>query len=50
MPIATRSFAAVAADKPLEPFDFTRRDPGPDDVTRASRAPNATASASALRA
>ncbi|QYF87177.1 NAD(P)-dependent alcohol dehydrogenase [Brevundimonas sp. PAMC22021] len=32
MPIATRAFAAVAADKPLEPFSFTRRDPLPDDV------------------
>ena len=28
----TRAFAAVAADKPLEPFSFTRRDPLPDDV------------------
>ncbi|AQR60948.1 hydroxyacid dehydrogenase [Brevundimonas sp. LM2] len=32
MPIATRAFAAVAADKPLEPYSFERRDPGPDDV------------------
>ncbi|MFN3352959.1 MAG: NAD(P)-dependent alcohol dehydrogenase [Brevundimonas sp.] len=32
MPIATRAFAAVAADKPLEPYRFDRRDPGPDDV------------------
>lgn len=32
MPIPTRAFAAVAADKPLEPFSFTRRDPLPDDV------------------
>ena len=32
MPIATRGFAAVAADKPLEPYRFDRRDPGPDDV------------------
>ncbi|MFW2341496.1 NAD(P)-dependent alcohol dehydrogenase [Brevundimonas sp.] len=32
MPIATRAFAAVAADKPLEPWSFDRRDPGPDDV------------------
>jgi uncharacterized zinc-type alcohol dehydrogenase-like protein len=32
MPIATRAFAAVAADKPLEPYSFDRRDPGPDDV------------------
>ena len=32
MPIATRAFAAVAADKPLEPYGFDRRDPGPDDV------------------
>ena len=32
MPIATRAFAAVAADRPLEPYRFDRRDPGPDDV------------------
>ncbi|WP_245157775.1 NAD(P)-dependent alcohol dehydrogenase [Brevundimonas sp. A19_0] len=32
MPIATRAFAAVAADQPLEPWSFDRRDPGPDDV------------------
>lgn len=32
MPIATRAFAAVAADKPLEPWALDRRDPGPDDV------------------
>ena len=32
MPIATRAYAAVAADKPLEPYGFDRRDPGPDDV------------------
>lgn len=32
MPLATRAFAAVAADKPLEPWAFDRRDPGPDDV------------------
>ncbi len=32
MPIATRAFAAVAADQPLEPHRFDRRDPGPDDV------------------
>lgn len=32
MPIATRAFAAVAADQPLEPYRFDRRDPGPDDV------------------
>jgi uncharacterized zinc-type alcohol dehydrogenase-like protein len=32
MPIATRAFAAVAADQPLEPWRFDRRDPGPDDV------------------
>jgi uncharacterized zinc-type alcohol dehydrogenase-like protein len=32
MPIATRAFAAVAADKPLELYGFDRRDPGPDDV------------------
>ena len=32
MPIATRAFAAVAADKPLEPWRLDRRDPGPDDV------------------
>ena len=32
MPIATRAFAATAADKPLVPYSFERRDPGPDDV------------------
>jgi uncharacterized zinc-type alcohol dehydrogenase-like protein len=32
MPIATRAFAATAADKPLSPYSFNRRDPGPDDV------------------
>ncbi|MFT4955021.1 MAG: putative zinc-type alcohol dehydrogenase-like protein [Brevundimonas sp.] len=32
MPIATRAFAAVAADKPLEPYRFDRRDPDADDV------------------
>lgn len=32
MPIATRAFAAVAADQPLEPYGFDRREPGPDDV------------------
>ena len=32
MPIATRAFAAVAADQPLEPWSFDRRDPGPDYV------------------
>lgn len=32
MPIATRAFSAVAADQPLEPWSFDRRDPGPDDV------------------
>lgn len=32
MPIATRAFAATAADKPLTPYSFDRRDPGPDDV------------------
>ena len=32
MPVATRAFAAVASDQPLEPFRFDRRDPGPDDV------------------
>ena len=32
MPIATRAFAATAADKPLTPYRFDRRDPGPDDV------------------
>ncbi|MBO9501943.1 NAD(P)-dependent alcohol dehydrogenase [Brevundimonas sp. A19_0] len=30
--MATRAFAAVAADQPLEPWSFDRRDPGPDDV------------------
>lgn len=32
MPIATRAFAATAADQPLSPYSFQRRDPGPDDV------------------
>ena len=32
MPIATRAFAATAADAPLSPWRFDRRDPGPDDV------------------
>lgn len=32
MPIATRAFAATAADAPLSPYSFERRDPGPDDV------------------
>ncbi|HYC69526.1 NAD(P)-dependent alcohol dehydrogenase [Brevundimonas sp.] len=32
MPIATRAFAATAADAPLSPYRFERRDPGPDDV------------------
>jgi uncharacterized zinc-type alcohol dehydrogenase-like protein len=32
MPIATRAYAASAADKPLAPYSFNRRDPGPDDV------------------
>lgn len=32
MPIATRAFAATASDKPLTPYSFERRDPGPDDV------------------
>ena len=32
MPIATRAFAATAADQPLTPYRFERRDPGPDDV------------------
>jgi uncharacterized zinc-type alcohol dehydrogenase-like protein len=32
MPIATRAFAATAADAPLSPYSFDRRDPGPDDV------------------
>ena len=32
MPIATRAFAATAADAPLSPHRFDRRDPGPDDV------------------
>ena len=32
MPIATRAFAATAADKPLTPYSFERRDPGADDV------------------
>ncbi len=32
MPIATRAFAATAADAPLSPWRFDRRDPGPNDV------------------
>lgn len=32
MPIATRAFAAVSAEAPLEPYGFDRRDPGPGDV------------------
>ena len=32
MPIATRAFAATAADAPLSPYRFDRRDPGPEDV------------------
>ncbi len=32
MPIPTRAFAATAADQPLGPYSFERRDPGPDDV------------------
>jgi uncharacterized zinc-type alcohol dehydrogenase-like protein len=35
MPIATRAFAATASDKPLSPYSFDRRDPGPDDVAIA---------------
>ena len=35
MPIATRAFAATASDKPLTPYSFNRRDPGPDDVAIA---------------
>lgn len=35
MPIATRAFAATAADQPLTPYSFDRRDPGPDDVAIA---------------
>ncbi|MBF0664552.1 MAG: NAD(P)-dependent alcohol dehydrogenase [Brevundimonas sp.] len=30
--MATRAFAATAADAPLSPYRFDRRDPGPDDV------------------
>jgi len=33
MPTPTHAFAAHAADKPLAPFDFERRDPRPDDVS-----------------
>jgi uncharacterized zinc-type alcohol dehydrogenase-like protein len=32
MPIATRAFAAVSSDAPLEAYSFQRRDPGPGDV------------------
>ena len=35
MPIATRAFAAPAADQPLAPYSFERRDPGPNDVVIA---------------
>ncbi len=35
MPIATRAFAATAADQPLSPYSFDRRDQGPDDVAIA---------------
>ena len=35
MPIPTRAFAAFSADTPLSPYDFQRRDPGPDDVAIA---------------
>ena len=35
MPIATRAFAATASDAPLSPYNFDRRDPGPDDVAIA---------------
>ncbi|MBJ7447489.1 MAG: NAD(P)-dependent alcohol dehydrogenase [Brevundimonas sp.] len=33
--MATRAFAATASDKPLAPYSFERRDPGPDDVAIA---------------
>jgi uncharacterized zinc-type alcohol dehydrogenase-like protein len=32
MPIKTRGYAAHDATSPLVPFEFERRDPGPDDV------------------
>jgi uncharacterized zinc-type alcohol dehydrogenase-like protein len=32
MPIATRAFAATSVASPLTPYEFTRRDPGADDV------------------
>ncbi|WP_423821761.1 NAD(P)-dependent alcohol dehydrogenase [Salinisphaera sp. SPP-AMP-43] len=32
MPTLTHAYAAHAADRNLEPFDFNRRDPRPDDV------------------
>ncbi|NKI16177.1 NAD(P)-dependent alcohol dehydrogenase [Spongiibacter sp. KMU-166] len=32
MPTPAKGYAAVAADKPLAPFDFQRRDLGPGDV------------------
>ena len=32
MPIATRAFAATAANAPLSPWRFDRRNPGPNDV------------------
>ncbi len=34
-PIAARAFAVTAADQPLSPYSFERRDPGPDDVAIA---------------
>ena len=30
MPIATRAFAATSSTAPLSPFNFDRRDPGPE--------------------
>jgi len=33
MPTPTKSFAAQAAETPLAPFSFDRRDPGPTDIT-----------------
>ena len=32
MPTATQGYAAQAADAPLAPFHFERRDPGAKDV------------------
>src|SRR3569833_260042 len=35
MPIPAKAWTAFAADSPLRPWSFERRDPGPDDVVIA---------------